>query len=27
VVYPGGHEWTADVSAAASRFLSRYISD
>jgi len=27
VMYPGGHEWTADVSAAASRFLSRYISD
>ena len=23
VVYPGGHEWTKDVAAAASRFLDR----
>jgi predicted esterase len=26
VIYPGAHEWTAEVAAAASRFLSRLTS-
>ena len=27
LVYPGRHEWTAEVAAAASRFLSRCLTD
>jgi predicted esterase len=26
VVYPGAHEWTAEVAAAAARFIDRYLT-